>query len=59
MHKPVSYQRQKIQEKVRNGELTLGEEVVASEYSCYRVAHDTNTIVEEKDRECARKVSFL
>ena len=25
MHKPVSYQRQKIKEKIRNGELTLGE----------------------------------
>ena len=59
MHKPVTYQKQKIAEKIQKGELTLGDEVVASEYSHYRIDPDTNTIVEEKGRACARRIPFL
>ena len=59
MHKPISYQKQKIEEKVEKGELTIGEEVVASEYIRYKLDSDTNTLVEERDRMCARRIPFL
>lgn len=59
MHKPISYHKEKINQKVRRGELTLGEEIVASEYSRYKVDVDSNSIIEEKGNVCARKIPFL
>lgn len=59
MHKPIAYQKQRIKEKMQRGELTVGQEVVTSEYSRYRLDSTSNIIVEEKDRICARKIPFL
>lgn len=59
MHKPIAYQKQRIKEKVQRGELTVGQEVVTSEYSRCRIDSTTNIIVEERDRVCARKIPFL
>ena len=59
MHKPISYHKEKINQKVRIGELTLGEEIVPSEYSRYKVDVDSNSIIEEKGNVCARKIPFL
>ena len=47
-----SHQKQNIEEKVQQGELTLGEEVVASEYIRYKLDSDTNTVVEEREVVC-------
>ena len=52
MYKPVQYQKQKVDERIKKGELTLGEEVVALEYSRYKIDRETNTIVLENDRVC-------
>ena len=59
MYKPIAYHKQKIEETVISGALTLGEKVVATEYSRYKIADNTNIIVEERESECARKIPFL
>jgi len=59
MHKRVKYQKQKIEEKVQRSKFMVGEAVVSSKYSCYRLDSETNTIVHEKDRVCARKIASL
>ena len=59
MYKLVSFEKQKIQDKISRGEVTLGDEVVVSTYKRYKINPEDNTIMEENDEVSARRIPML
>ena len=59
MYKPICFERKKKQDKIRRGEIQLGNEVVVSTHSCYKMNLENSTIVEETDKVGARRIPML
>ena len=59
MYPPVSHERQKVLQRIKEGEINIGEEVVESSYRNYSVDSETNQVRENTINISARKIHLL
>lgn len=59
MYPPVRQERQKVLQRIKEGEIVIGEEVVQSSYTSYTVDSQTYNIQEKSVNISARKIPLL
>ena len=59
MYPPVTHDRQKVLQRIKEGEIVIGEEVVESSYRNYSVDSKTNQVRENTINISARKIPLV